>query len=243
MIRSPSQYQLNASIENGDKITILKFTFYQKLILTLSDKLTQRKPVYLDYKGEKYDQRAIVIYTKEEMESYYEKRCNMEINHISLKGSILRPVAIFGNVNYIMINDGDKTLKFNYSDFKSLIDTISLRYERAMDGKELLYKETSRSQLSEFSTNSVIYKFKNGAGLDIRLLTNTKNNRVKICEEFLGIETEEYLMSNKKEKDKAIKEFEKILISRLEILLNNPLIETDLIIDKVNLGEDTSIDI
>lgn len=243
MIRNPSQFQLDKAVRNGDNIKVTKLPFYYQIALKLIDRISGNSPVYVKYKEKEYDQRCITINTKEELESYCERNCQGEIYNLISTNVSLQTIPLFGNIDYIMMKYKNETIKFKYSDIKTLIDIISTRYNRALDGKEISYKEISRIQLTEFIIDSNKYIFKNGSGLDITYLSNIKNNKMKICESFLGIETEEYPVSTEREKEEAVKNFENILVARIDLLLKNPLIESDLIVEKINLGEDTSIEI
>lgn len=240
MIKNPSQYQINLAEQAGDFIVARQLPFTMKLFDKFMQLLTGIEPNMVTYKDEQYDSRTVVIYSKAEMYSFMQRGIDGTLHNIKNPNiKIDRKFDINANINFVIIELGKETFKVDFFDLYNLLTDVKNKYDNLIENpKASDYKEISKTQITIYKDDEYIYEFVNGFALNLVTVQNIKSNKIKVYENTFGLESEEF--NTEKEAHDNISDLLKI---RIDIALNNPLINSRKLVKRERIGENNSIEI
>lgn len=240
MIKTPTQYQINLAVENGDYVVARELKGLSKLFDKFMKRLLNITPDIVTYNEKQYDSRLVVIYSKAEMYSFVHR----EIKGVlyNKKNPNIRTDKNFNidaNINFINLEIGEEILKLDFFDLYNMLDNIKTKYDDMIENpKSTNYQEVSRSLINTYKDDEFQYEFLNGFQLDLVIVQNIKNKNFKVHERLFGLETEEF-----KTEDEAYQEMADILKIRIEVAINNPILDNNKILKRIRIGENHSIEV
>lgn len=240
MIKNPSQYQINLAIEAGDHIVARKPSFFMKVFDKFMQTITGLQPNMVTYNNEIYDSRLVVIYSKAEMYSFMSRGIDATLYNTKNPNNLLnRKFDVDANINYVIMDLGRDTIKIDFYELYNLLEDVKNKYNNLIENpKSMEYKQLNRTQVESYKDDEYIYNFKNGFRLDLTTVQNMKTKKIKICEQFFGLETKDF-----NTEQEAFEEMSDILKERINICISNPLVDDKKMLDRERIGENSSIEI
>lgn len=238
MISNPTQRQIDMAIKNEDTVRIVKPSLIGILINNIIRLIMGIPKDYVIYKDKKFDSSFVYIYTKEEIASFVQRE--MPVSTCSSRNPLIRiskNVKVAGGIEKIIFDFGDTTAIFDYEEMESLMENIKTRYDAAVKNPQITnHSQIRRTEVKEYVHNGYKYSFLSGFSLDIIVTKNRLNDKIKIFELSLGVESDEY-----DNETLAFNDLSDKLEARIEILLNNKLCEADKLIKRERVGTTTDV--